>query len=306
MKVLIIGLGSIAYKHINALLRLHPDTELIGLRSGNSSNEHNQLKSIYSVDDIPSDIDFIIISNPTSEHYNAIKRVIFLNKPLFIEKPPLLDIKQADEISSLIENSGIKTYTAFNFRFHPAIVWLKNNIDNYRVLEVQAYCGSYLPDWRPNVDYKQVYSAKKELGGGVNLDLIHELDYLIWLFGRPQHSTVFSNRVSDLEINSFDFAHYFLKYKNMVASITLNYFRKDPKRQVEIVTDTGTLSINLLLSEIRDDTGKILFKDNSPISDTYTSQMSYFIDNLKNEEPFMNSVSEASITLNYALNNINN
>jgi predicted dehydrogenase len=306
MKVLIIGLGSIAYKHINALLYLYPEAKILALRSGNSANEHKQVESVYSISEVPEDIDFVLISNPTGEHYNAIKKVATLNKPLFIEKPSFLNMKQADEISTLIEKIGIRTYTAFNFRFHPAIIWLKNNIDRFRVLEVQAYCGSYLPDWRPHKDYREVYSAKDELGGGVNLDLIHELDYILWLFGKPEKSSVFTNRISDLEINSSDMAHYFLQYQDMVASIILNYYRKDAKRQIEIVTDTGSLFVNLLNSEIKDQAGKVLFKDNSPIIETYTSQMRYFTDNLKRDKPYMNSVLESSISLNYALNNITN
>lgn len=305
MKVLIIGLGSIAYKHINALLYLYPDAKILALRSGNSANEHKQVESVYSISEVPEDIDFVLISNPTGEHYNAVKEVATLNKPLFIEKPSFLNMKQADEISTLIKKLGIRTYTAFNFRFHPAIIWLKNNIDRFRVLEVQAYCGSYLPEWRPHKDYREVYSAKDKLGGGVNLDLIHELDYILWLFGEPEKSSVFTNRISDLEINSSDIAHYFFQYQNMVASIILNYYRKDAKRQIEIVTDTGSLFVNLLNSEIKDQVGKVLFKDDEPIIDTYTSQMRYFIDNLNSVKPYMNNVMESSVSLNYTLNNIN-
>lgn len=304
MKVLIIGLGSIAHKHINALLSLYPDANIIALRSGISANEYEHVKSIYSFSEVPNDIDFVIISNPTSEHYDSVKNVFTLKKPFFIEKPSFLNMEQANEISSLVKNSGIRTYTAFNFRFHPAIVWLKNNIERFRVLEVQAYCGSYLPEWRPNKNYREVYSSKKEMGGGVNLDLIHELDYIIWLFGEPKKSSVFTNKISDLDINSSDVSHYFLQYSNMVASISLNYYRRDAKRQIEIVTDSGTLFINLLTSEIKDENGKVLFKDNSPILETYTSQMQYFINQLHTGKPFMNNVFESSIALNYSLNNI--
>lgn len=304
MKVLIIGLGSIAHKHINALLSIYPDSEILALRSGKTPNNHENVKNLYTISDVPDDIDFVIISNPTSGHYDAVKEVISLKKPLFIEKPSFLNIEQSSEISKLVEQHGLRTYTAFNFRFHPAIIWLKNHISRFRVLEVQAYCGSYLPDWRPNKDYRKVYSSINELGGGVNLDLIHELDYILWLFGEPKKSSVFTNKVSDLEISSNDVAHYYLQYPNMIASIILNYFRREAKRKIEIVTDTVTLTIDLLASEVMDSEGKVLFKDNASILETYTSQMRYFINQIKTDKPFMNDVFESSITLNYALNNI--
>ena len=48
---------------------------------------------------------------------------------------------------------------------------------------VRLWFGSWLPDWRPAVDYRPTYSARAELGGGVLLDAIHELDMLVWLLG---------------------------------------------------------------------------------------------------------------------------
>ena len=93
------------------------------------------------------------------------------------------------------------TYTAFNLRFHPVIQWLKDNIESQNVIEVNAYCGSYLPDWRPDKDYRKIYSAQKELGGGVHLDLTHEIDFLLWVFGDPM-STMSTRRKMEIDMIS--------------------------------------------------------------------------------------------------------
>jgi len=186
MKVLIVGYGSIAQKHVHALKKIIPDVKITALRSFPDSKTNTAIKSIYSWEDIEKDIDFVIISNPTSLHFSTIQEAIKLGVPLFIEKPPFGVLNGINELVEVISSKNIVTYTAFNLRFHPVISWLKKHLETRRIIEVQSYCGSYLPDWRPGTDYRINYSAKKSMGGGVHLDLIHELDYLHYLFGLPK------------------------------------------------------------------------------------------------------------------------
>jgi len=123
-------------------------------------------------------------------------------------------------------------------RFLECIGFIKEKIQflNNRALnEVNVYCGSYLPEWRPGIDYKKSYSANPELGGGVHRDLIHELDYLYWLFGQPKAVNRFLRSQSSLAISSFDYANYLLDYDGFSANVILNYFRRDAKRSMELV-----------------------------------------------------------------------
>jgi predicted dehydrogenase len=302
MKVLIVGLGSIATKHINALRSIDSTVEIFALRIS-GKNEIAGVSNVFDWNEIPSNIDFVIISNPSSEHYNTIWKACELRVPLFIEKPALINLDKTDDLFGRLSEFETRTYVAFNFRFHPAILWLKNNLDINSVLEVQAYCGSYLPSWRPTQDYRQNYSAKAELGGGVHLDLTHELDYITWIFGHPKSWFGSLSKNSDLEINSIDSARYLLSYEKMNASITLNYFRRDPKRTIEIVTKDTTIFIDLLNSTIHDALGEVLFKTEVPVLTTYTEQMKYFIDAIKQDKPMMNSLEESIETLKICLTN---
>lgn len=302
MKVLIVGLGSIAKKHIQSLLKCDTNTEIYALRSCEGANSYGKVINVFTWEEVPREIDFILISNPTSEHYDSIKAAIGYGVPIFIEKPPFSKLEGAETIINEISQKGIRTYTAFNLRFHPVIKWLKENIQNYKVNEVEAYCGSYLPDWRPNTDYSRSYSAKESLGGGVHLDLIHEMDYIVWLFGMPAHNQSSIRQVSNLNINSVDIAHYILEYPNMNASIRLNYFRKDPKRTIEIVTTEKTFIADLLKGTVRDySNDKIIFQSEFNVLDTYQEQMQYFIENLTMKEPYMNDMTESYKTLSLCL-----
>lgn len=301
MKALIVGLGSIAKKHIQVLRNINPEVELYALRSNNKISLDQNIKSIYSWNEVEKDTDFVIISNPTSNHYGTILEAIKHGFPLFIEKPPLANIDGANELVEEIRNRNIFTYTAFNLRFHPVIVWLKQHIAAKRIIEVQSYCGSYLPDWRQGSDYRNIYSSKKSQGGGVHLDLIHELDYIHYLFGLPLAINSFKSKKSDLEIDSYDCAHYWLEYENMNISVVLNYYRRDPKRTIEIVCEDETLYADLITWKISNSNGNVLFEEEPNILITYEAQMNYFIDFLSSGKKPMNSLEESIKTLRLCL-----
>jgi predicted dehydrogenase len=301
MKVLIIGMGSIANKHVNALRTIDPDVQCMALRRAHT-DEVNGVKNIYSKAEIPSDIDFVIISNPSSLHNETIDWAIELGKPLFIEKPTLTSLEGADTLLEKIDQHQIVTYSAFNMRFHPVIQWLKKHVITNDVVECNAYCGSYLPDWRPQTDYRQGYSAHAELGGGVHLDLIHEIDYVAYLLGYPERSFGIAEHVSDLEINSTDIARYVYFYKNKTAGITLNYYRRDAMRYVEFVLKSGTWKADLLKNTVMNDQGETLFTTTETMLDSYVHQMRYFITCLKNNNRPMNSLAESLASLQICLN----
>lgn len=304
MKILIIGLGSIAKKHVLAISTLIPNSIFFALRSNNNSNYFENVNNIFEIHQIPKDINFIIISNPTSLHSSAIKDILFLNKPIFVEKPVFNNILENVELFDLIKNSGIKTYSACNLRFHPSIIFIKNFLEknSKKINEVNIYCGSYLPSWRKNTNYTESYSAKKNMGGGVHLDLIHELDYAIWLFGFPLNYNSTKRKISQLNIDSIDYCDYNLKYFQFNLSIILNYYRITPKREIEILFEDDIFICNLLNSEIRNSKNEIIFIDKSySINITYLKQAEYFINNLNNDKPYMNNIEESFDILKIAL-----
>ena len=305
MKVLIIGLGSIALKHIEAIKKINHGAIIYALRSSIIANDNKDVISLYNLTDVPNDIDFILISNPTSLHAESILNVIDLKKPLFIEKPVFDSIINNENIVHLISQKNIKTYVGCNLRFHPALSFLKNYLNTKRpkINEVTIYCGSFLPNWRPLQDYTKSYSANKKLGGGVHLDLIHELDYAIWIFGKPLIYKSFKRKVSNLLIDTFDYTNYNLTYPDFNISITLNYYRLQPKRQIEIVLENEVLTCDLLNSTILNSENQTLFNDDDfSFSKTYLTQMNYFINNLKNDDIFMNNIHESFEILKIALN----
>jgi predicted dehydrogenase len=301
MTILIIGLGSIAKKHIKVITEVDRSARLFAFRSSRGGESVENVTDIYNISDLPGRPDFVLISNPTSLHYNTIKEFLTLEVPLFIEKPPLMTMDSAFALADEIEKKGVRTYVAFNLRFHPMIEFLKKELLNHHLLEANIYAGSYLPDWRPGRDYTKVYSAKAELGGGVHLDLIHELDYAYWLFGNPIEVHATRRKISTLDITSYDYAHYQFNYPDKMIKISMNYFRKDVKRQIELVFSDKTWIANLQDATIKDINGEIIYETTYNIFDTYSKQMNYFLKNLNSDLPYMNNFRESLIVLNYCL-----
>lgn len=304
MNILIIGLGSIAKKHISAIRKRNIKVDLYAFRSLNTADTYQDIINVYDLNELDIKFDFVIISNPTNMHEETILKVLHLNCPLFIEKPVLSNLTNANSIIEKIKKKQIITYVACNMRFHPALIFIKNYLYNLKtqINEVNIYSGSYLPDWRPGINFRESYSTDNKNGGGVNLDLIHELDYCTWLFGNPIKISSLKRSESSLSIKSFDCAYYNLIYSKFITNISLNYFRRDAKREIEILTIEDTIIIDLLENKIfKKVSGEILYQEKFTMADTYYEQLNYFIDHIQNNKYPMNDITEGIEVLKLAL-----
>ena len=229
MKILIVGLGTIAIKHIERLKKLDSSYQFFALRSKKECTNIESVVNLYSYDQLQDyNFKFAIVSSPSFLHEEQIIQLSKLDIPLFVEKPLCISKNQLSQLKKIKTKSLI--YIAYNLRFHPLIIYLKNFLKNNTdpVLEVNSYCGSYLPNWRPNKN-KNLYSYNKKNGGGVLLDLSHEIDYMIYLFGYPLKSKKYLRKVSDITLDSEDYANLHFIYKDFSVNIILNYFHKDYK-----------------------------------------------------------------------------
>lgn len=302
MRVLIVGLGSIAKKHITALKSINPAIEILALRNSLGSDPYEDIVDIFDIDEIKGlEISFAIISNPTSLHESTIESLIPCGIPLFIEKP-VFDSLNNQRLLEKIQEENIYTYVACNLRFLESLKFAKEYISNKRINEVNIYCGSYLPDWRPNQNFRQVYSANKEMGGGVHIDLIHEIDYAYWFFDKPRQVIKNFSNASSLEISAIDYANYLLKYDTFCVSIVLNYYRRDPKRSMEVICEDGTLSVDILKNAVHWN-NDLIFASKQGIPNTYLDQLNYFINNIKKKEYPFNDINEAYEILKLCLAN---
>ncbi|OOX96175.1 flagellin modification protein PtmF [Campylobacter coli] len=260
MKVLIIGFGSIGKKHFLALNELG---FLVDVLSKSYEFSHFEGKNFRLFKDLEElnlqDYDLFIIANITTSHFktlefldqNVKEKIILVEKPLF----------QKD--MEFIPSNDNQIYIAYLLRFHPMIQDLKQLIDKKEVYFAKFICNSYLPNWR-KLDYRQNYSAKKELGGGVMLDLSHEIDLAFYFF--KELSLKFSQnlKISELEITSDDFTFLALSAKNTSIHIELDYFSKLTQRKILFHTKENSFEADLVHNKLN-----IYDKTNNFKSKTY-------------------------------------
>lgn len=305
MTILIIGLGSIANKHINAIRKMRPNCKIYALRSQEKQiSKIEGVINVIKIQEIEEKVYCVLITNPTSLHSEAIYKCLNLNVPLLIEKPLFDKVIENSKLVDYINRRNIITYIACNMRFHPAIIFLKKYLEENicEINEVNVYCGSFLPDWRKVDDYKKSYSVNPELGGGVHLDLIHEIDYIFWLFGKPMNVNSIKRNVSTLDILAYDFASYTFEYPKFCANLILNYYRKIAKRNIELVMSNDILNIDLIKCTVINSRNEIIFSNNDyNILETYNNQIEYFFNCIDNSLLPMNDINESFEILKIAL-----
>ena len=254
-----VGVGSIGKRHLCNLCRVIEhrwDTLSVDLyRTGKGGELPTDARHVItgeynynSVVDSSKHYDAVFITNPTSLHYEAVVKFIGRTRTFFIEKPVFSTIEIDGSVLNQLDR--IRTYVACPLRYNPVISYVKENISPNSVLSVRAISSSYLPDWRPGQDYRKCYSAHRDMGGGVDIDLIHEWDYLTWIFGIPQTSNSLIDRVSNLEIDSPDIAVYIGKIDNIVIELHLDYFGRSAIRNLELFLDDDTLCCDILKGRV--------------------------------------------------------
>lgn len=243
MKVLFVGLGSISSKHIKDLSEIAKergmecDIAVLRRKIGDIPEELKPfgIRQIAEPDGTVYDAAFI--TNPTNLHYAVLEQLKGSAKFFFIEKP-IFERTGYDWQSLGI--SGANAYIAAPMRHSLTYKKLKEIADSNRVFSARIICSSYLPEWRPNIDYRKNYSAIKALGGGVTLDLIHELDYMAGLFGMPEKVVNIRGHYSNLEIDSDDLSVYIAQYADKLCEVHLDYFGRTYQRTCELYTAQGT------------------------------------------------------------------
>lgn len=247
MRVLVVGYGSIGRRHITNLSRF-TDVEITVCtkRKFDRFLNDNRCKVVNSIQEaVKKKPDIAIISNATSFHIDTAIKLAKYDVNLLIEKPLSHSSRGLFTLLKIVKNKKLVTLIGCNLRFHPCIIEMKKIIETRKIgkiISIHVENGSYLPSWHPNEDYRNGYAARRELGGGVLLTSIHEIDYLYWFFGKPKEVFSITGKFSDLDLSVDDLSIILLRFKdNIIAEVHLDYFQKPSFRSCKVIGTRGTI-----------------------------------------------------------------
>lgn len=305
LKVCFIGIGSIAKRHIKNFKEIcaEQDREISidALRTGNNPlpEDISELISntFHAENELPNDYDVIFITNPTDYHIETLKKVHDKGKHFFIEKP-ITSFRNLETVKEVKYREDSVYYIACPLRYTNVIQYLKENVDVNKVISARCISSSYLPEWRPGIDYRNTYSAHKDLGGGVSIDLIHEWDYLQYLFGKPDKILSTLGKKSNLELDCEDYAIYIAEYSDKVVELHLDYFGRKTIREIMLFTDDDTILGDLTNSKVTYLTSGKVIDFSESRNDFQKKELRYFLELLDRDE-HNNFAYEAYNTMNY-------
>lgn len=250
-RYLIVSLGSIGRRHLRNLRQIKPESEIAVWRQHHALAESELPEGAdYLFGSLGDALDFApqaaIIAGPASRHLEVAQSLADAGIHLFVEKPFADSTQGLDRLIANCRERGLALMVGYNLRFFPSLIQVKKMLNDGaigRVISVRAEVGQYLPDWRPSADYREGVTARRSLGGGVLLELSHEIDYIYWLFGMPDSVTACGGQLSDLEIDVEDTVELILEYttQKRLINIHLDMVQRAPIRRCRIAGETGTL-----------------------------------------------------------------
>lgn len=249
-RFLVAGHGSIGRRHLGNLRRLAPEAEIAVLRSGVGGRDgtappgaDHVFYGFESVRDFAPQA--AVVATPATHHVALSRQLVAAGCHVLLEKPIAADCGHVEELIAEARAGERVLMVGYNLVFDRSLGEFRSALRAGkvgRILCVRAEVGQYLPDWRPGSDYRLGASARRDLGGGVLLELSHELHYLEWIFGPVEWVQATLRRTGELEVDVEDLALLTLGFAGgAVASLQLDFLQRTLARFCKVVGSDGTL-----------------------------------------------------------------
>jgi predicted dehydrogenase len=311
--VLVAGAGSIGRRHLGNLRKLGL-TQLAACDPDSSRLEYVtsefQTQCFSSFDEGLKSFQpaIVLVCTPPVLHVPQAMQALQAGADVFIEKPISDKIDGVTEIEEEAVRRNAIVQVGYNLRFNPGIQLLKRLISEDiagRILWARAEVAQYLPEWRPWQDYRQSYTARRELGGGIILDASHEIDYMLWLLGAPRELTCMAGQVSELDVNVEDCATILIRFASGAqADIHMDFVQRNASRSCVLAGERATLQWYYARNEvsiIRPESETEVIKYDFEANQMYVAELEDFLSRVHDRKSTNQSLTESKLALEVSL-----
>jgi predicted dehydrogenase len=300
MRIAVAGTGSIGRRHISQLQLLLPHLQLVLLRTNGQVDAYAEAQHAEVVPDLAAallqPLDALVIATPSNLHAELVLQGMAAGLAMYIEKPVVTSVAQLHMVEAQVATSGTCPLVQIgcNLRFLPSLQRLRKLLQEGvigRVVRASFEAGQWLPDWRPYQDHRQSYSADSHRGGGVLLDLIHEIDASRWILGELSPVACAIAHVPALRIRSEGAAIGLLRStEGSLVQLGLDYVARRPIRRYQLVGDLGTLIWDLPRQELMLERPEQRLQipcgaQGFDVAATYAAAMAAFVASLRGQAP---------------------
>ena len=315
-KVLIAGYGSIGKRHLENFLQFK-DIQLTVYTKRNDLQllKKKGIKVSSSLTEcLKENQDVGVVTNETSLHIPIAIKLAEEGLDLFLEKPLSNSLKGVEKLRAIVKKKKLITQMGCNLRFHPCIKKIKSLIEQEKIgkiISAQVQNCSYLPDFHRWEDYRKSYAARKDLGGGVILTQIHEIDYMYWFFEEVENVVSISGKFSKLDVTAEDYVSSLLRFKNkVIGELHMDYFQRPSFRSCKIRGTKGEIywdsdnncvniyNMNKKRWETKFDSD---FSNNLDTYSSYVEELKHFLKCVKHRKETINNLEQGIATLKIAL-----
>ncbi len=230
---LFVGLGGIGQRHLRNLRALLGESvrvsayrirrESLQLTDGLTAVPGGDVEAAYGVEvhtslesALAEKPDIALIANPTSLHVPVALEALEAGCDVFVEKPLSDTNAGVDAFTTRARELRRVGMVAYQLRFHPCVKRLIDLVESEALgllYGAHVEVAEYLPGFHPYEDYRRMYASRRDLGGGVTLTQIHEIDLIHRIFGLPERVWSVGDRISELEVDVEDSATSLLEYR---------------------------------------------------------------------------------------------
>lgn len=186
----VVGSGSAGRRHVAALRRRDANASITVVRRPES---HQPIEALAALDvQLVATVAeaaggrpaVAIVAGAAPGHGAAVAALLDAGADVLVEKPLASDVDSGKAIVRAAHRSRRSVCVGYHLRADEVVAGFRAGLACIGpVSEFALHVGQHLDGWRPGVEAARTVSARRELGGGVLLELSHEIDAALWCFG---------------------------------------------------------------------------------------------------------------------------